>query len=272
MPRYRHAVLGGTFDHFHVGHAALLARAFHLARDVSIGVTTDAYVASHAKPYPDRIQPYRARRRRLVRWIRSHYPGRVARVVPLANAFGRSTELGFDVLVVSADTLSGGRAVNEERRRLGRPPIQIDMVPVVLGDDLRPVSSRRIRAGEIDRRGRSTARLRVGYAAGDPADNRAIRAAIGRAFPRARLVDRSPRRPSRVAQGRQAARTLARRAVAGLDLGVAVVRRPRAGWAVLERSPTIELDPRNIPPATEIDLRRSITQLLRPHSARQPGL
>ncbi len=267
MPRYRRAVLGGTFDQFHVGHAALLARAFYVGRDVSIGLTTAEFLREHPKPYPRRIQPYSVRRRSLVRWIRAHYPGRAFRVVPLANPFGRSTEPGFDVLVVSADTRAGGRAVNAERRRLGRPQLPIDVVPVVLADDLEPVSSRRIRAGEIDRRGHRTARSIVAYGVTEDADERAVRGAIRTAFPRA-AIRSIPSAGSRRASGNAAwIREFGRRAIAGADLAVVVARRPQGGWLALERSRSLELGPRPIARGSRAQLQGALRTLLRPGRA-----
>ena len=123
MRRVRLAVLGGTFDHLHVGHHTLLATAFRTGREVAVGLTTDDYISAHPKPGSRRIQPYSVRRACLVRWIRQNYPRRNWRVTPLENRFGRSVEPEVGALVVSGDTEEGGRAVNRERRRLGRAPV-----------------------------------------------------------------------------------------------------------------------------------------------------
>lgn len=265
MRRYRHAVLGGTFDHLHVGHAALLDRAFGVGRAVSIGVTTDAFVTAHPKPFPDRLEPYAIRRGRVVRWVRSRYPGRSVRVVPLADALGRSIERGVDVLVVSADTVAGGRKVNEVRRRLGRPPVRLAVVPVVLADDLQPVSSRRIRAGEVDRSGHRLGDVRVGFAVSDPRDAAAVRVAIRHAFPSGTARDRTGTPPGRAAVAPARARSLARRAAVGAELGLGVVRVAGGGWVAVERSATVELLPRKVGRGTPGSLSRAILRLLRPN-------
>ncbi|HXY46773.1 MAG TPA: pantetheine-phosphate adenylyltransferase [Thermoplasmata archaeon] len=265
MPRYRHAVLGGTFDHFHVGHAALLHRAFHAGLRVSIGVTTDRFLAEHPKPAADRLQPYATRRRAVVRWAKAHYPRRTVRVVPLENRFGRSIEEGVDVLVVSADTRSGGRAVNAERRRLGRRSIPLEVVPVVLADDLRPVSSRRIRSLEIDREGRRVAPLKIGLAVSDRRDALPACAAIRRVFPSAVLRIR-PVEPDRTGGPRAIARAraLAREAVEASDLGIGVARHRRGDWEIAESSPEIGLGPRWVRAGSAATLRSAMVRLLRP--------
>ena len=264
MRKYGHAVLGGTFDHLHAGHAALLSAAFRAGRTVSIGVTTDRYLAEHPKPGSDRLEPYRRRRQLLERWLRRHYPGRTWRTAPLENRFGRSVEPGVDVLVVSVDTTAGGRAVNAERRRLRRPIVPLVVVPVVLADDLGPVSSRRIRSGEIDPEGRRIAPIRIGVGLEAPDDRDPAGRAVLEAFPSARLTwVRSPRRgPPGPAERR--ARGLARRAVRGNDLGLGIARGARGGWCLVERSPTAELSGRVGPPNSPARLARGALALLRP--------
>jgi cytidyltransferase-like protein len=259
-----HAVLGGTFDHFHLGHGALLATAFRVGRTVSIGVTTDRFVAAHPKPFPRRIQPYAVRRRAVLRWVTRRYRVRSYRVVPLEDPFGRSVEDGVDVLVLSADTLAGGRAVNAERRRLGRGPVPLEVVPVVLADDLRPISSRRVRAGEIDRMGRRRSPIPIGLGLSDRADGPVAVRAVRSVFPSARVrvfVVEGPRPPRSAAAQ---ARTLARKAVQGRELGLGIARAPGGSRSVVERTPATELHPRALRPLTSLGFQRGLRALLRP--------
>ncbi|MCI4329872.1 MAG: pantetheine-phosphate adenylyltransferase, partial [Thermoplasmata archaeon] len=148
------AVLGGTFDRLHAGHRALLAAAFSNASSVRIGLTTSEYLSAHPKPLGDRIRSYADRRRALAAYLRRRFPRRTFEIVSLDDRFGRSVDPGIDVLVVSEETLDGARAVNRERRRRHLPPIRLVVVPVVRADDLRPISSRRIRSGELRPTGR----------------------------------------------------------------------------------------------------------------------
>jgi len=269
VPRYPHAVLGGTFDHFHVGHAALLDSAFQAGYSVSVGVTTDRFVSAHPKPFSSRIQPYARRRRAVLRWVRWHYPRRTVRLVPLANPFGRSVEDGVDVLVVSADTLAGGRAVNDERRRLGRRPVPLRVVPVVLADDLGPVSSRRIRSGEIDRFGRRLAPLRVGVGVADAEDRHVVARAVRAAFPSATVVCLGPAMRDRRTETGTLARKLARRAVRSRELALGVARAAAGGWQIVERTPNVELRARSVPRGSQRVLFRALSTLLRPRLGRK---
>jgi phosphopantetheine adenylyltransferase len=251
VPRYARAVLGGTFDRLHVGHEALLATAFHLGRSVAIGLTTERFLTAHPKPDRRRIQSYALRRRVLLRWLRHRYPGRSVEIRPLDDPFGRSVERGVGVLVVSADTAGGGRAVNRERRTRGVPTVPITVVPLVLADDLRPVSSRRIRAREIDRQGHRRSPLRVDVEIGDVRDLPWVRRGVRSAFPRAHVVvHRGPgSRPLRPAPG---------------GLLVSVLRPKSGGWSVRERSDQIRLPPRRLDDSSPARLAQGLRTMLRP--------
>jgi pantetheine-phosphate adenylyltransferase len=261
--RPRLAVLGGTFDHLHVGHHALLTTAFRSGEMVAVGITTDRFLREHPKPLAGRIQSYPARRAALVRWLRAHYPSREWRVTPLEDPFGGSVGPGVGVLVVSGDTQRGGRAVNRERRRLGRPPVPVVVVPLVLADDLEPVSSRRIRAGEVATDGRRLTPMRVALATGDSRDRGAVERAVLTVFPQARITwepvaESSPSRSSSTLSGRPL------RPRPAYELAVRVSRRRAGGWSVVERSTRVRLRPRPIRGSRPTDLERGLVTLLRP--------
>ena len=253
MRPYGHAVLGGTFDHLHVGHLALLDTAFRFGRRVSIGLTTERFLARYPKPLGERLQPFAVRRAVLHRWLRRRYPGRAWRTTPLDDRFGHSVEGGVDVLIVSADTREGGAAVNAERRRRGHRELPVVVVPVVLADDLGPVSSRRIRSGAIDANGHRRAPLRVTIRAEDPRVVAFVRGAVRRAFSRARVTVVPPS-----TSGSRAA-----------ELEVVVERRPAGGWQLTERAGGIEIRGALIPRGPASVLRGATLQLLRPDLGRK---
>jgi hypothetical protein len=182
--------------------------------------------------------------------------------VPLETPFGRSVELGVDALVVSHDTVAGGRAVNRERRRLGRPALPLVVVPLALADDLEPVSSRRVRAGRIGTDGRCLAPIRVAVATDDPGDRVAAERAVRRVFRRARVVVRGTALPR--PRGRASRRIGRARATVPPDLTLQVSQRRASGWAAVERSPRVRLRPRVIPGSRRADLERGLVALLRP--------
>jgi pantetheine-phosphate adenylyltransferase len=57
-------------------------------------------------------------------------------------------------LVASRDTETRGSLLNEMRAKRGLKPVEVIAVEMVRAEDDSPISSTRIRAGEIDSRGR----------------------------------------------------------------------------------------------------------------------
>jgi pantetheine-phosphate adenylyltransferase len=251
VPRYGRAVLGGTFDRLHVGHEALLRTAFRSGKEVAIGLTTDRFLARHPKPDGRPIEPFARRRRALQAWLRREEPGRTWTVVPLEDRFGGSVLPGVDVLIASPDTRAGALAVNRERERLGRRPVPILTVPLVLAEDLRPVSSRRIRQGEIDREGHRRSPIAVAVVARPGPETDALRRALAARFPRVRLV--RPRAP-----GAEPA-----------ELTVTARRHRAGGWRLSLRSSVVRLPPVEVPAGPPAYLARALGAILRPVGA--PG-
>jgi pantetheine-phosphate adenylyltransferase len=270
VPGAGRIVLGGTFDHLHVGHEALLGAAFRAGRRVAIGLTSEAFLRARPKPGAERLQPYPARRRALARWLAKRYPRSRWTIVPISDAFGGSTGAGVRALVVSAETVGGGRAVNAERVRLGRRPVPVLVVPLVLADDLRPVSSRRIRSGEIDPAGRRRTAIRLGLSVGVPADAGPARRGVRRAFRRAivRVVRPKPR-------GRVPMRTALRAALAGAEIAVAVRPAGADRREIALASREVALPARTVRAPSPRRLEEAIASMIRPPGRpkrfRRPG-
>lgn len=148
--------LGGTFDPIHDGHRALFERAFELG-DVTVGLTSDD-LAPKTRHSDRLIRSYEERQRDLSNQLEplatSH--GREFEVRKLTEPTGIATEPHFDVLVVSPETETGGKRINEIRRERGHEPLDIEVVPHVLAEDGEVISSTRIVRGEIDQYGNLT--------------------------------------------------------------------------------------------------------------------
>jgi pantetheine-phosphate adenylyltransferase len=145
--------LGGTFDPVHDGHRALFDRAFELG-DVTVGLTSDelAPKTRHEDRY---VRSFEERKRDLEAEL-SPYAEEYDRdfeVRKLTEPTGIATEPQFDVLVVSPETETGGRRINEIRRERGHDPLDIEVVDHVYAEDGDIISSTRIVRGEIDEHG-----------------------------------------------------------------------------------------------------------------------
>ncbi len=168
---YTHAVVGGTFDHFHSGHTTLLQEAFRIARRVTIGITTDAYVKRY-KYDEESISGVRCpscssmqresfdeRKHHIALWLHSQGLSQRATIVPIDDVFGptikkKNSASSMDVIVVSSDTEEGARMVNGKRKKGGLQPLAIHVVPMVNAQDTQPISATRIRHKEIDSEGK----------------------------------------------------------------------------------------------------------------------
>lgn len=145
--------LGGTFEIIHKGHRALLARAFALGDEVLIGLTSD-HLANRSRRR--QVSPFQVREWALRAYLDRTYPGRDYEVTRIDDEFGPAvTRTDLEVLVVSENTHGTALELNEERERRGMPPLRLVVIPHVLADDGRPISSTRVLAGECDAEGRT---------------------------------------------------------------------------------------------------------------------
>ncbi|MFX1474951.1 MAG: phosphopantetheine adenylyltransferase [Promethearchaeota archaeon] len=145
--------IGGTFDRLHKGHKTLLRRAFELGQRVIIGLTTHALIKH--KPDWRLINSYEKRAAELRQWLDfESYEGRYM-IEPLCDPYGPAiTEEKLQLIVVSEETYSRAKEINEIRRKRGLPLLDIAVLTMILADDETSISSTRIRAGIIDRDGR----------------------------------------------------------------------------------------------------------------------
>jgi pantetheine-phosphate adenylyltransferase len=150
--KYRKVVVGGTFDRLHLGHKALLRKAFEVGKIVYIGLTSDEMVRN--KPYAERILPYEHRLKDLLKFIEVNgYTD--YRIMKIHTAIGFADSMkSLEAIVVSEETYKGALIVNRAREEKGLKPLDIVTIPIIksyLGDK---ISSSLIRAGLIDPFGR----------------------------------------------------------------------------------------------------------------------
>ncbi len=149
--RYVNVCVAGTFDGLHAGHEALLLRAFAEGERVLIGVTSSAYVQAHKQ---DGIRIYNDRVVDLTGWIEMHGFTERSTIVSIDDPFEpAASDASLEALVVSEESKKNGEALNDKRVSRGLSPLVLIVVPLVPAQDLHPISSSRMRAGEIDRDG-----------------------------------------------------------------------------------------------------------------------
>lgn len=152
--KYSLVAVGGTFDTLHAGHKRLLTTAFHSGKSVLIGLTSDKYVAVHKS---GTVHTYKERCTALTAWLsREGFSDRYE-IVPLDDPFGPTVSLpSLEALIVSQETKATALTINSQRSVQGIPPLDIIVVPLLNADDTLPISSTRIRKGEITDEGKLT--------------------------------------------------------------------------------------------------------------------
>ena len=143
--------LGGTFDRIHKGHRTIFEKAFAHGDEVLIGVTSDD-MASKARGHS--VKPIAMRMENLEEFLKASGYERFE-IVEITDIFGPAPHMPtLDAIVASEETKSTAEEINRMRVEKGLNPLEIHLVPLVLADDSCPISSTRIRNGEIDEDGK----------------------------------------------------------------------------------------------------------------------
>lgn len=151
--KFKTVAVGGTFDELHKGHKVLLLKAFEVGDQVLIGLCTDKFVVKMNKPHM--VAPYEERLKDLKAFLQEHGLIERAKIIPLNDAYGVTLQRGcLEALIVSRETEPTAKKINEERAKRGLKPLNIIVINMVPSENHAPISTTRIRKGEIDREGR----------------------------------------------------------------------------------------------------------------------
>ena len=142
-------ILGGTFDNFHKGHERLLKVAFDISDSVVVGVSSDQFAQRFRT---GEMETYKMRND-----VITHYAdqfGKEYKTIEINDFYGPSTtDPDLDAIVVSEETSLRAKEINAVRVKKNLAKLIVVEVPFVLSDDGRPISSERVRIGEIDKDG-----------------------------------------------------------------------------------------------------------------------
>ncbi len=140
---FKKVAVGGTFDHLHKGHKAILRRAFEIGEEVLVGITSDEMLQKEAEPLPVRIE-------KLEKFLSDFEYD----LVVLNDPYGPTiSDPKIDAIVVSKDTEPEVKEINRIRGERNMADLRSNIVEMVLAQDGKFISSTRIRRGEIDEEG-----------------------------------------------------------------------------------------------------------------------
>ncbi|MCS7118675.1 MAG: phosphopantetheine adenylyltransferase [Archaeoglobaceae archaeon] len=142
--------IGGTFEPLHEGHKKLIDTAIKIGgKNITIGITSDEMARNRVRC----VLPFLVRAENVRRFVIRKY-GFEPEIVMITDPFGKTLETDFDALIVSPETFEMALRINEKRLKMGRKEIRVIKVDWVLAEDGKPISSTRIKRGEIDRYGK----------------------------------------------------------------------------------------------------------------------
>lgn len=144
--KYKKVAVGGTFDKFHDGHKKLLKTAFDIGEEVEIGITSNSFgsLKGDIDSCKERISN-----------LRNFFADKSNfHVTELNDPFGPTIfDSDFNAIVVSEETEPTALEINNIRVQKDMLPLDIVVVSFVLAEDGNPISSTRIRRGEINKKG-----------------------------------------------------------------------------------------------------------------------
>ena len=134
---FKRIVVGGTFDILHDGHRSLLKTAFENAESIVIGLTSDEFALRFRTR---EISSYECRKKGLLDFSNDFNAD--ITIEPINDTYGMATlDEEIDAIVVSEETLLRAEEINTIRYKKRLPKLTIIVVPLVLDETGKPLSS-----------------------------------------------------------------------------------------------------------------------------------
>jgi pantetheine-phosphate adenylyltransferase len=146
--KYNRVGVGGTFELLHKGHKKLILKALELSNRVIIGLTTSTMLKMYPKPH--KVAEYEERKTKLTNFLKSREALDKVQIVPINDPYGPALyDSTMDALVVSIETADMAKKINNLRTERGLKPLKIIIIDMILAEDNVPISTTRIKNGEI---------------------------------------------------------------------------------------------------------------------------
>lgn len=172
--KFKRGIVAGTFDCLHDGHRLLLKKARGSCEKLLVGITTEEYVRRYKGGAAARYGKREGRVRALLGEKGVEY-------FPLQDAVGPGAMVtDVDAIFVSEGTVEKAKEINRLRGKAGLAPLTIVEVPLVCGEDLKPISCERINAGIIDGHGKRKKPVVIAVGSTNPAKLKGVERALKR--------------------------------------------------------------------------------------------
>jgi pantetheine-phosphate adenylyltransferase len=148
---YKSVFVAGTFDRLHKGHESLLLAAFGAGERVTLGVTSDLFVKQNK---PGWHLPFADRQNTASEWIKAHGFVDKCKIISIDDRLEPAASGAFDAIIVTSENKTVGEEINTLRTTRGLIPLALIEIPLVIASDGKPISSSRVRNGQIDVEGR----------------------------------------------------------------------------------------------------------------------
>lgn len=138
--KFNKIAIGGTFDRAHIGHKYFLSMAKYYAKEAVIGLVSDEFIKGRKEKW-EKIQKFSERKKNVNKIL-----SRVKlknEILELNDIYGPAAiDKTIDAILLTEDTLSNGLKINAERIKNGLMELDCVVLPYVLDENGKKISSR----------------------------------------------------------------------------------------------------------------------------------
>lgn len=132
---FDHVCVGGTFDHFHIGHKILLTASIMMTnKRLAIGISDGPLLKN--KKYKQYLQSFDKRSKVVQNFCILQNPMIKYEIGRLLDPMGTAAyDLKLQLLLVSTETYSGFEVINSYRINHNIPPLKVKVIELVESDN-----------------------------------------------------------------------------------------------------------------------------------------